>query len=204
MLPGAQGSGAVMGGGAAVFGGNQEQKTAGGLIAGGKITLGAVPAEAPPPIDPEFQKWISREAVNVGSLNGGGSGKTEEMERIAKALTPSQAEQLLQTAVSDASPAAERILAVYLLGEGGAQTRSQLVRFVHTPLPDRGTAATHTMAETQHAADRARVLVAIEALAAQAKTDPAALQALQQAIAGIQDPNVKRLAQKYLDELRAH
>ena len=192
----------VVGGGALVFNQGSAPTTSGGLITGGTITFKAGGEPSQPPVDPEFQKWLERAAGEVNKTNVAGDRVMAEMARVAANLTPAQANQLLQTAVSNTAPAAEKILSVYLLGEGGARSRAQLVELILSPLPDRGPVTVHSPAETLSAGDRARVMMAVEALAAQAKSDPAALQALVQAISAIQDPNVKRLAQKVADEIR--
>ncbi len=192
----------VVGGGALVFNQGSAPTTSGGLITGGTITFKAGGEPSQPPVDPEFQKWLERAAGEVNKTNVAGDRVSAEMARVAANLTPAQANQLLQTAVSNTAPAAEKILSVYLLGEGGARSRAQLVELILSPLPDRGPVTVHSPAETLSAGDRARVMMAVEALAAQAKSDPAALQALVQAISAIQDPNVKRLAQKVADEIR--
>lgn len=193
----------VVGGGALVYNQGSVPTTSGGIVAGGTIIPKSAGESKPPPAaDPEFQKWLAQAAGEVNDPKVAGDRVGAEMARMAANLTPTQANQLLQTALSITAPAAEKILSVYLLGEGGARSRSQLVSLIVSPLPDRGPVTVHSTAETLSASDKARVMMAIEALAAQAKSDPTALQTLVQAISAIQDPNVKRHAQRIADEIR--
>jgi len=166
---------------------------------------GAAPVLAPPTVaDPEFQKWLSDEAKDVDQPKVDVEAKQRELARVVANLTPAQAHLLLVTALNDKSPSSERILAIYILGEGGEKTRAELVAVLTAPLKDRGAAAAHSEGEVKGSADRARAAMAVDALAAQAKKDPAALVALGQAMDRIHDPYVKAYAQKRLESLRGH
>jgi hypothetical protein len=183
----------------------------------GSVTAGIPPASAPAggpataantgsmsPVDPEFQKWFENEAQDVDRPHVDSAEKRRELARVVSQLTPAQARHLLRTALAPAARAGEKILAVYLLGEGGAKTRGELSALIASPLPDRGPRLAHSEAEVQGAADRARALMAIDALAAQAQRDPTALNVLAQTIDRIQDSYVRGHAEQRLRELRGH
>ena len=155
--------------------------------------------ESSAPADPEFQKWLAQEAVSLNNTNVDGAKKEAEIRKVVARLTPSQARQLLHTARNGAAPAGEKILATYLMVEGGLNTRQELLDFVNDEMASAGEAHTHD--EVNGVREKSLRIMAIDGLFSQAQKDPGARAALVSQIGSIQDPYIKAYAQRKLEEL---
>src|SRR6185437_14762987 len=104
--------------------------TGGGVVTWGtqQVQVGAPKPKgpAPAPVDPEFQKFISSEAKQVDATHINGEEKRKELAGVVAKLTPTQAQQLLQTVESPAASAGERILSAYLMVEAGPRAEAEL------------------------------------------------------------------------------
>lgn len=163
--------------------------------------LGRNPAASSGPADPKFQQWITQEAKSLDHPNVDGERKEAEIKEVVKRLTPQQSRQLLQTASSVHAPAGEKILATYLMVQGGLNSRAELAQFISGPLNEKGPHVPHTEGEIKGVREKSLRIMAIDGLVSQVKTDPAARQALARAIAESEDPYIKGYAQEKLNEL---
>lgn len=163
-------------------------------------------AAAPPatPADPDFQKWLSEEAKEVDQPHINSEKKRKELAAVIVQLTPTQAQQLLQTAQNSSSSAGEKILSTYLLVEGGAKSRVELRQLIATPPLYSGAQETHSEGELRSVQERSQKIMALEGLISQAEHDPAARADLAQSISTIQDSYIRSYAQKRFDELKDH
>lgn len=159
----------------------------------GSVTETAAPA------DPEFQKWLAQEAKSLNHHNVDGVKKEAEIRKVVAKITPSQARQLLHTARNSTAPAGEKILATYLMVEGGLTTRNELLDFVNDEMAAAG--EPHTHEEVNGVREKSLRIMAIDGLFSQAQKDPGARAALVSQIGSIQDPYIKAYAQRKLEEL---
>lgn len=163
--------------------------------------LGRAPSATGTLVDSKFQQWITDEAKAIDRPNIDGDKKEAEIKEIVRKLTPEQSRQLLQTASSPVAPAGEKILSTYLMVQGGLNSRAELARFIAMPLKENGPHEPHSEAEIKGVREKSLRIMAIDGLVSQAKTDPAARQALAKAIAESDDPYIKGYATEKLKEL---
>lgn len=156
-------------------------------------------ADSLAPVDPDFQKWLAEEAKAINHTNVDGQKKEAEIRKVVAKITPSQARQLLHTARNGAAPAGEKILATYLMVEGGMNTRKELIDFVKDEMAAAG--EPHTEDEINGVREKSLRIMAIDGLFSQAQKDPSSREALVSEIGSIQDPYIKAYAQRKLEEL---
>lgn len=156
-------------------------------------------AESLAPVDPEFQKWLAEEAKSINHTNVDGQKKEAEIRNVVAKITPSQARQLLHTARNGAAPAGEKILATYLMVEGGMNTRKELIDFVNDEMAAAG--EPHSEEEINGVREKSLRIMAIDGLFSQAQKDPSSRATLVTEIGSIQDPYIKAYAQRKLEEL---
>jgi hypothetical protein len=151
------------------------------------------------PVDPEFQKWIAEEAKSLNYHNVDGAKKEAQIREVVAKITPAQAQQLLHTARNSSAPAGEKILATYLMVEGGLNTRKELLDFVNDEVAPGG--EPHSEDEVKGVREKSLRIMAIDGLFSQAQKDPGARAALAREIETIQDPYIKGYAERKLEEL---
>lgn len=154
------------------------------------------------PEDPKFRDWIVRQAKYVDSPNANSVENKKEVERAIREMTRGQARQLLLIAQSPDAPAREKILATYLLVEGGSLSLPDLAQLIATPLPNTGPATAHSEAEAVGIREKSLRIMAIDGLFSLAEKDDRARATLKETIPSIQDTYVRSYAQKRFDELK--
>jgi len=116
-------------------------------------------------------------------------------------LKPEDFEFFKSVALTLKLPAQKRILATYIMIIGGNDSLEDIGEFIQAPLDAPPNPAPHSVDETTAGREKAMRVMAIDALADRAKSDPSAKTALAKMIPDIQDPWVKSYAEKKLKEL---
>ncbi len=150
--------------------------------------------------DPSFQKWIADEAKSLNYERVDGTTKRQEIQRVVTQMTQAQSRQLLHTALNPNAPAAEKILSTYLLAEGGARSREELVALAKAPLSGK-VGEPHSEEEVAGVREKSLRIMAIDGLFSDAQRDPRARASLASYVADAQDPFLKAYAQSKLAEL---
>lgn len=156
-------------------------------------------AALPPVADARFQAWIAEEAKSLDNPSADSEHIRQEIRRAMASLSKSQSQQLLHTARDPEAPANEKILATFLMVEGGLSSRHELMDFISDPAISGG--EPHSMDEINSVRDKSLRIMALDGLFTQAATDPSARAALGEKIAAIQDPYVKAYAERRFEEL---
>ncbi len=152
--------------------------------------------------DPKFIKWFQGEALQVNSTSVDFKSKELELMAKAKSLNSRQIEYLKTTTVSPSTPQVEKILSVYLLTLGGEATQSALVEIATKDL-NLTPAEPHSLDEIKNNQERAKAIMAIDALAESKSQLSDRLVQLQKIIAQAQDKSIKNYAQRKHDELQS-
>lgn len=149
-----------------------------------------------------LRAWLAQESRVLDNPNLNSEEKQKEIARVAEQLNSEQASLLLTTALSDKAPAGQKILATYLLVQGGEKSESELRQLIAAPLKDHGPAEAHSHAEAAGIRDKSLRIMAIDGLFSRAQKDSKARASLAETVSVIQDPYIKSYAEKQLRLLK--
>lgn len=152
--------------------------------------------------DPQFVKWFQGEAAQVNSTSMDLKIKENELLQKAKSFNAQQIQYLKNTTVNSSTPQVERILSIYLLTLGGEAAQSALVEIATQDL-NLPPAEPHSLDEIKNNQERAKVIMAIDALAESKAQLTDRIAQLQKIIMQAQDKSIKNYAQRKLEELQS-
>jgi hypothetical protein len=158
------------------------------------------PALPPPPgAKPGFVEFMGRESIALDSTNL----DTEAAERRAldqaEAMGPLEIQYSRDIVLSEGS-ANQRVLALYLLTLAGPKAAGALREIVLAPLPD-GRVKADSEEEHRLMQEKAQRVTAIDALADQAKKDPAARDSLLRLADEVRDQGLRAYILKKIQSL---
>lgn len=165
------------------------------LIPLANVASTPVPAVAPavtPPAgaNPAFVKFLGEESVRLDSPSvDTEAAERRSMEQAAQ-MGPLDILYSRDTVLSGKGSANQRVLALYLLTLAGPKAAGALREIVLAPLPD-GRVAAHSEEEHALMQEKAQKVTAIDALAEQAKQDPAARDSLLRLADEVRDPGLR-------------
>mgnify|MGYP003351720221 CR=1 FL=1 len=158
--------------------------------------------EAKLAVDPEFKIWLKQEARSLDSVHVDAKAKRDQIDAVVARMTPRQAEQLLNTVKDIHTSSGEKILATYLLVEGGLKSRIQLEQLIAEPLIDHGPREAHSEGELNSVRDKSLRIMAIDGLFSRAAKGSAESENLAKVVEGIRDPYLRGYAQDKLTRMR--
>jgi hypothetical protein len=153
------------------------------------------------PAEPPFEDWLVQEASTMDQARVDGPAKQAAIAERAKRMSKDEARVLLETARDPRRPAAQKILATYMLVESGLNARAELKDLIRAPLVEPKDAPPHSEAELRAMGEKSLRVMAIDSLFARARLDGDARQSLEQLVREIQDPQLRQLAERRMREI---
>lgn len=151
-------------------------------------------------VDPQFKSWFGEETRQMSSTNLNSGQKEIELRQKVKTFSARQI-QFLKNKTTDASASQdEKILSTYLLSLTGdveslGDVASQSLK-VEAAEP-------HSLQEIQNNQERARAIIAIDAIAESGRPLPVRIDELRKVINKQNDVTVKNYAQRKQSELQS-
>lgn len=159
------------------------------------------PSEESPEAVKKFKSWFETVSADIEASGSSNFFGLDEIKQRASQLTLDQQEWLVQLAVDTQAAAKRKIMAVFLLSEGGLHTTASLAEFVEAPLQAKGIGEPHSPDETRNMQEKSLRVMAIDSLAEKAKTDRDSYDLLVSSIGRIEDPYLKSYAERKLAEI---
>lgn len=151
--------------------------------------------------DPKFREWVTVQARSLDLPKVDSAQIERELQSVIASLTSEQAGELTRMALNASALPRERILATYLLASAGTKASGALSEVIQTPMDQVASPAPHSQDEINNVREKSLRIMAIDALAQQARSDSHAREVLEKSIPGIQDPYVRTYAQEKLSEI---
>jgi hypothetical protein len=148
-----------------------------------------------------FQRFLLSEAASVGSPNVDAAAAAARVAAAAAAMTEPEIEAARDLALAPGAPGSQRVLATYLLTAGGKKSWRALKDIALAPTSS-SRAEPHTVDELKNTQGKALSLMAVDALAQQAATDPAAREELLRWESEAKDATIRSYIGRKLRELR--
>jgi hypothetical protein len=163
--------------------------------------VGVAPALPPPPpgAKPEFVEFLGKESIALDSTNLDAEAAERRALEQAAAMGPLEIQYSKDVVLSEGS-ANQRVLALYLLTLAGPKAAGALREIVLAPLPD-GRVKADSEEEHRLMQEKAQRVTAIDALADQAKKDPAARDSLLRLADEVRDQSVRAYILKKIQSL---
>jgi hypothetical protein len=163
-------------------------------------TAGVSPALPPPPgAKSEFVEFLGRESIALDSTNLDAEAAERRSMEQAEKMGPLEIQYSRDIVLSEGS-ANDRVLALYLLTLAGPKAAGALREIVLAPLPD-GRVKADSEEEHRLMQEKAQRVTAIDALADQAKKDPAARDSLLRLADEVRDQGLRSYVLKKIQSL---
>ncbi len=151
-------------------------------------------------VEPKFKRWFGEETSQMGSTQLNSGQKETELRQKAKSFTARQIQFLKNKITDSTSTQDEKILSTYLLSIAGdveslSEVASQSLK-VESAEP-------HSLQEIQNNQERARAIIAIDAIAESGRSLSVRIDELSKVINKQNDVTVKNYAQRKQSELQS-
>lgn len=150
----------------------------------------------------KFNGWFREEIKQMSSIHLDVNLKEAELRQAAKVFTAPQIEFLKRAVTNSSASHNERILATYLLSLGGDATFGSLSEVASRPVNGEP-AEPHSIQELQNNQERAKAIIAIDAIAESDRPLSLRIDELRKIINRQDDMTVKNYAQRKQSELQS-
>lgn len=152
----------------------------------------------------QFKHWFKHEAPRFERFRGGSESVSAKLKAAAQQITAEQAEYLGDFVKNPRRLAHQRILAIYLLGEGSPAARDALAAYLSSSEPNFGVPSPHTIAQMRTGQEHSMRALAAQALLKRAKADTDAAADIQNILKKGDDPYTRAYLRKHLKDLTVH
>lgn len=152
----------------------------------------------------QFKHWFKHEAPRFERFRGGSESVSGKLKAAAQQITAEQADYLGDFVKNPRRLAHQRILAIYLLGEGSPAAREALAAYLSSSEPNFGVPSPHTIAQMRTGQEHSMRALAAQALLKRAKSDADATMDIQNILKKGDDPYTRSYLRKHLKEPAAH
>lgn len=147
----------------------------------------------------EMKAWIRHEAVSVDSVKVDEEARLKALNERLQKMTGNDWQQVAEIFLDSRAAANERVLSAYLLGRGGYDHPALVDRIFDERLASEPAPA-HSPEEMSQMREKSLRLMILEEMIAAAKADPSRRAQLTQSIRRIDDPYLRKLAMRRLQE----
>ncbi len=154
----------------------------------------------PPNLSPEFSTFLVEEARSLDSTKVDAQAAEARVLQEAERMGETEIRYARDLVLSAESPANLRVMAIYALTKAGSKA-SRVLKEIALPPTNSARAEPHTLAEHQNVQAKSFALMAIDALAEQAKTDPALRDELVRLASSARDSTIQQYIEQKIREL---